>query len=99
MENYEKIIKMTVAELAENAGVVKSVIVRFCKTLGFDGYVEFKLALSGELARNEKFNFSPYIEKDDDTSEIFDKIFAANVKTLHDTALSINQSESFAKCR
>lgn len=91
LKNYESITGMTTAVLAENAGVVRSVIVRFCKALGFDGYVEFKLALSRELARNEKFNFSPYIEKNDTAAKIFDKIFAANIKTLHDTAAAIDR--------
>lgn len=91
LKNYESVPAMTSAVLAENAGVVKSVIVRFCKTLGFGGYVEFKLALSRELAKNTQLNFSPYIEREDSTSAIFDKIFAANVKTLHDTAAAIDR--------
>lgn len=91
LQSYDLAAAMTTAELSERAGVVKSVIVRFCKSLGFSGYTEFRLALSRELARNEQFNFTPYIERDDTESEILDKIFAANVKTLHDTAAGLDR--------
>lgn len=90
LKNHQNIPSMSSDELAQKAGVVKSVIVRLCKDLGFNGYVDFKLSLSEELGRNEKFNFSPYIEKNDTCSEIFKKIFAANIKTLHDTAASLD---------
>lgn len=86
LENYEAVISMPTAELAEKAGVVKSVVVRFCQSLGFSGYTEFKLMLSRESARNEQFNFTPYISKTDTPSDILEKIFASNIKTLRDTA-------------
>lgn len=90
LQNYEAVVPMTTAELAENAGVVKSVIVRFCRDLGFSGFTEFKLMLSRELARNEQFNFTPYISKHDSTETIIGKIFSSNIKTLHDTLGGIN---------
>lgn len=86
LSHFEEIPSMPTAVLAERAGVVKSVIVRLCQSLGFSGYTEFKLSLSRELVRNEQFHFTPYIQKDDTLGAIFQKIFAANVKTLHDTA-------------
>lgn len=89
--HYEDISTMPTDALAKQAGVVKSVVVRLCQSLGFSGYTEFKLALSRELVRNEQFHFTPYIQRDDTTADIFDKIFAANVKTLHDTAESIDK--------
>ncbi len=93
LAHYEEIPSMPTSCLAEQAGVVKSVIVRLCQSLGFDGYTEFKLSLSRELVRNEQFHFTPYIEKNDKTADIFDKVFAANVKTLHDTAAAIDRKQ------
>lgn len=91
LQNYEEVVSMPTAELAERAGVVKSVIVRMCRALGFSGYAEFKLMLSRETVRNEQLNFTPYIDKTDAPEQILGKIFAANVKTLHDTAEGINK--------
>ncbi len=90
LKNCEAVVSMTVSALAENAGVVKSVVIRFCQTLGFGGYTEFKLLLSRDLARNEQLGFSPYISNDDNSQNVFKKIFAANVKTLHDTARDLD---------
>lgn len=87
----EEVVYMSIAELSEKSGAVKSAIVRFCQALGYSGYTEFKLLLSKELAINEQMNYSPYIDRDDDTDKIMDKIFAANIKTLKDTAGGIDR--------
>ena len=92
LNNFEKIVTMSVNELSNNAGVVKSVVIRCCKTLGFSGYSEFKIALAGELAKNKEFNFVPYIDKADNCGDVLDKIFSANIKTLNDTALGIDRN-------
>lgn len=89
----ESVLAMPTAKLAQEAGVVPSVVVRLCQSLGFSGYTAFKLALSRELARNEQMNFSPYIGAKDTPASVFDKIFAANIKTLQDTAQAMDRSE------
>ena len=92
LQNYEKVVTMTTAELAKNAGTVKSMVIRLCQSLGFAGYTEFKLLLSRELARNEQFGFTPYICKDDHPADILKKIFSANIKTLHDTLAGLDMN-------
>jgi len=86
LQNSAAVIHMPIATFAANAGVAKSAIIRCCKTLGFSGYSELKICLAGELAKNKKLNYTPYIDPDDDAGTIMDKLFAADVKTLHDTA-------------
>lgn len=88
----QSVISMPVAEFAENAGVVKSAIIRCCKTLGFEGYSELKISLAMELSKNKQLGFVPYIDKCDSVHGIVEKVFSANVKTLHDTAEEINIS-------
>ncbi len=92
LKNFEAVATMPTSVLAKNAGVVNSVIVRFCQTLGFTGYTEFKLALSRETERNERLNYIPYISTSDTGDIILDKIFAANIKTLYDTAEAIDKT-------
>ena len=88
----DTVVSMSVAELAQNADAAKSAVIRLAKTLGFDGYAELKLALAMELSKNRSFNFVPYIEKNDGAEQILDKIFSANVKTLHDTAEALDRA-------
>lgn len=92
LASSEAVISMSIAEFAENAGVVKSAIIRCCKTLGFDGYSEMKLSLAMELSKNKQLNFVPYIDENDSVSAILEKVFSANVKTLHDTAEEISKA-------
>ncbi|MBR5586496.1 MAG: MurR/RpiR family transcriptional regulator [Clostridia bacterium] len=91
LKNSEKTVNLTADELASIAGCAKSAIVRFCKTAGFDGFSKLKLSLAVELSKNKKLNFVPYIYPEDNASDILDKVFSANVKTLHDTAEKIDR--------
>ena len=91
LNNYKKIVDMSISEVASNAGVVKSVVVRCCKSLGFSGYSQFKIHLVAELAKNKKFKYVPYISPEDNAGNVLDKIFSANIKTLHDTAEGIDR--------
>ncbi|MBQ2707115.1 MAG: MurR/RpiR family transcriptional regulator [Clostridia bacterium] len=90
-EHSEKVILMPIADFAEQAGVAKSAIIRCSKSLGFEGYSELKIALAVELSKNKQLNYAPYISPDDTPGDILDKLFAANVKTLHDTADRIDR--------
>lgn len=63
---YPKKVKyMRIRELATEAHVSTSTIVRFCKKLGYDGYSEFKLYLRDHLERRGEV-----IVKDDITEVI-----------------------------
>ena len=92
LNNSGSITQMTITQISDSCAVAKSAVLRFCKSLGYSGYPALKLALSADLAQNTHFNFTPYIDKSDTTVSILDKIFAANVKTLHSTAQYINRS-------
>lgn len=91
LKNCDRVITMSVAEFAENASVANSAIIRCCKSLGFEGYAELKMALAMELSKNKQLNYTPYIYPTDDAAAILDKIFSANVKTLHDTAEKLDR--------
>lgn len=86
LQYYDEVITLSVGEFAQKAEVAQSAVVRCCKSLGFDGYSDFKMSLAMELSRNKQLNFVPYISPDDTPGAVMDKVFGANVKTLHDTA-------------
>lgn len=92
LKHPQEVVSMPIAALAEAGGVVQSVIIRCCQSLGFRGYSELKLSLAKELTRNEQFNYAPYIGAEDTSGNILNKIFAANIKTLHDTLAGIDRS-------
>lgn len=46
--DYNQIIYLSITELAEQVHVAEATILRFCRSLGFRGYQEFKLTLAQE---------------------------------------------------
>lgn len=52
IENPEKVLRQSVAELCEFSGSGEASIVRLCRHVGFSGFRDFKLALAAELGRH-----------------------------------------------
>lgn len=78
------VIQMPIAELAQCAKVGQSTIVRFCRTLGYSGYQDFKLHLAQDLVESV-----PYIRDSisfkDDINQLSTKIFQSNIQAVEDT--------------
>lgn len=66
MKNAEKVIYMRIRELADEAHVSTTTILRFCKKVNCEGYSEFKIKLKMHIQRNESNKIN------DDTSIIVD---------------------------
>ncbi len=91
LKNPDKVINMSVRELAENTQAVNSAVIRLCKSIGFDGFPEMKISLAMEMSKNEDINFSPYVSEEDREDEVVTKIFSANIKSLRDTMENIDK--------
>ncbi|HPE61374.1 MAG TPA: MurR/RpiR family transcriptional regulator [Thiolinea sp.] len=81
--NLEQISTMTIAELAQAAGVSTPTVIRFCRSLGCDGFREFKLRLAQNLAVSLQYL---QVETDgelaaDDTA--LDRVLASLYNTLN----------------
>lgn len=50
LENPDKVVHQSLAELSDFSKVGQASIVRLCRELGFDGFTQFKIALSADLA-------------------------------------------------
>lgn len=53
--HLEQISAMTIAELAGQCDVSTPTVIRFCRTLGCDGFREFKLRLAQNLAVSQQY--------------------------------------------
>lgn len=90
LQNSPSIVQMSVSELAALAGVANSAVIRFSKSMGFEGYKQLKLAIAECLGKNKELNYTPYIYPNDSAAKIMEKVFSANVKALHDTAEALD---------
>ena len=66
IQNPEKVVGFSVASLAEAAGVSEPTIVRACRSLGFSGYQNFKIALAQDIVKPQEF-VNEQISPEDDT--------------------------------
>src|SRR5579864_5842256 len=85
----EEVIRMSISELARDANVGESTVIRFCRAAGFDGYQELKLRLAQDLAQpanyvHEAISFSDTVE------ELSQKIFQSNRVALENTGRSLD---------
>jgi DNA-binding MurR/RpiR family transcriptional regulator len=67
--DYEGATRMTIAELAERAGVSQPTVTRFCRSLGCASFSEFKISLATTLTVAAAYLKSERIF-DDDTGQI-----------------------------
>ena len=73
LEDPRRFASLPVSELAERAHVSKPTVVRFCRSMGYDGLSDFKLKLMGTVSEGV-----PYIHRsvdvDDKTSDVLVKV-------------------------
>ena len=64
---------MPVSELADRAHVSKPTVVRFCRSVGYDGLSDFKLKLAGSVSEGVPF-IHRSVDVDDKTSDVMVKV-------------------------
>lgn len=86
-------VHAAVAEIAERALVSQPTVIRFCRSLGFKGLPEFKLALSASISHSGL----PYVHEelniDDSMSDVTEKVLGNAAAALLGSRRSLNQNE------
>jgi RpiR family transcriptional regulator, carbohydrate utilization regulator len=65
--------KLPVSELADRAHVSKPTVVRFCRSMGYDGLSDFKLKLAGSVSEGVPF-IHRSVDADDKTADVLVKV-------------------------
>ncbi len=91
LANPEEVIHMTLAEVATHAQVSDATVVRFCQTIGHDGWLEFKIGLTRAIPHSPQL-----IHKDlssaDTTATIFRKVIQGSIQALESTQALLDES-------
>ena len=101
LQNREKVIYMSITDLADSCGVCDSTVFRFCRTLKLGGYHQFRMLLAqsinsrtdgGELSAEE-------IGPQDDARNIAHKVLISGINSLRETSemldyTALNQAAS-----
>ncbi len=73
--------KLPISELADRAHVSKPTVVRFCRSVGYNGLSDFKLKLAGNVSEGVPF-IHRSVDADDKTSDIVVKVIDNTVAAL-----------------
>ncbi|GAA4049089.1 MurR/RpiR family transcriptional regulator [Agromyces indicus] len=89
------VVDLTITELADVCGTSLSTVARFCQTLGFSGYREFRMevasALSREQAERDRFGLADSdISPDDPVGDVISKIAFQEVLAIEQTAHALD---------
>lgn len=85
LEDPKGVTQLTVTQLAENCEVAPSAVVRFCQSVGVEGFGRLKIALAGELGDRRRDPRMPAFETGSGTGSVVRKVFYAGIQNLTDT--------------
>ena len=94
LREKQKVVDMSAAQLANLAGTAPSAVIRFCTTLGFEGFSKLKIAIAIELSRKKLEGYSTEVTTADSSADVLRKVFESAKKALDDT-LSLLDRTSF----
>ena len=99
LEDPEKAIDMSIHELAKRTFSSSSSVVRLCHRLGFEGYKDFRKAVTYELAvrRQSHVEEQKELKRSDSLEEIIEKITYKNIMSLEDTR-NLMDVQSLQEC-
>lgn len=96
IEHPEDVLSSSVEELAQATGTSGATIVRFCRTIGFRGFMDFKYQMERNVlyvVENEQ-----QITQDDSVSSIKNKIIQYSTSLLEEFRISLDDEEMERAC-
>jgi DNA-binding MurR/RpiR family transcriptional regulator len=95
LANTEEIPHLSIKSLAQLSRTSDASVLRFCKTMGYNGYRSFIVSISASLGSREEEQKDEYtdIQPGDDLSTIITNISRNNCKSIEDTLSVINRNE------
>ena len=88
LDNPGDISHLSIGELADRSGSSEATVVRFCKLIGFNGYKDFKISITKDIAymsMEEEGEQYTDVEPGDDLKSIIQNISHNNKESIDDT--------------
>ena len=86
-----QVAQMTLAEFAAAADISQPVAIRFCRSLGCDGFPGLKVALAQAVAVGAPYVHSA-INAADSLSTVADKVFGSSMEALHSVRVRLDMA-------
>jgi DNA-binding MurR/RpiR family transcriptional regulator len=89
LKRAEEVIHFSVSQLAEQAHVSDPTVIRFCRSLGFKGFQDFKIHLAQNVISGVR-NIHESMNDSEDAPELVRKVFEANKEAINRTLGTLN---------
>lgn len=93
LQNINKVLFMSITELAEESGVAEASVHRFCRTMGVKGYQEFKMKLSLSIMPEEESSLEKDSFDKDSLEFNLDRILQSHINALKETRMLMHKGE------
>lgn len=94
LKNKTQVMYMSITDLADKAKVAESSVFRFCKSMKFTGYQEFKIAIAQSLnSDNSEHHIDTEILTNDTMSAMAEKVKQTNISALDETYNLLNYND------
>lgn len=91
-DNVEKVLYLSVGDVAHASGVSEATVIRVCRSLGFSGFQEMKIQLAQSVPTGVKEVIHGDLEESDTPEVILEKTFQASMRALQDSLATIDRS-------
>lgn len=92
LDNVQKVLYLSVSDVAEKSGVSEATVIRVCRSLGFSGFQEMKIQLAQSMPTGVKEILHGDLEESDTPVVTLEKTFRASVRALEDSLATIDRS-------
>jgi DNA-binding MurR/RpiR family transcriptional regulator len=93
LANFEEVIRMTLAELAQHSGVSDATVVRLCRSLGFNNFLELKISLTRSIVDSSRLIHDD-VHEGDSSAMIARKVLGTAIQAVQDT-LQVLEDDRF----
>jgi len=90
LEHPRKVVQSTITDLARECEVSESTVVRFCKSLGLEGYKEFRIAIAQELGAVVPELAAVEMGTAREIKELARSVFSNNIRALEATLSALD---------
>ena len=95
LDNPEAPLSLSINELAARAGTSAATVTRFCRIIGFGGYVQFRVSIATDLGHSTaretwETDIGRAFGPDDSPADVLSTLVNAHARTLQETASAID---------
>ncbi len=84
-------LRMSITELASRAGTSPATVTRFCRVLGYDGYVQFRVEVATDVGRGPmKVEIGTAFHPTDGPRDLLRTLVSGHVSSLQATAANVD---------